>query len=330
MPFIILYSAFNNGDLVMQAFSEADDRPHQPADDPLWQESSLFCWRDMASGLGGFWRLGQEPNVNALNSCFGVFTEDGLRFRNNVSGVPLLPGDRGEGHMAYGSNLRVDFDGKADITVDFPECEAKLTFTDFHPRFDYHAVIGSGERLGGAAHHFEVSGRMTGTIRIGDREMAVDALGYRDRSWAHRDWSQTRGTRWWPCVFGPDLTTHIIHLVQPGGVMKVGYVWRDGQTIPIVDSDVLVALESDALTPRSGEGVLHLANGEILRVSCDRSDGIVMHVRGYNAVETIGTALLDGRRGMSNLEVCTNASRGRDEPIATIGSNLVQGLSRRD
>jgi len=215
------------------------------------------------------------------------------------------------------------------VILEAIECEAKLTFTDFHPRFDYHAIISQGQRLGGAAHHFEVSGRMTGTIRIGDREMAVDALGYRDRSWAHRDWSQTRGTRWWPCVFGPDLTTHIIHLVQPGGVMKVGYVWRDGQTIPIVDSDVLVSLESDALTPRTGEGVLHLANGEILRVSCDRSDGIVMHVRGYNAVETIGTALLDGRRGMSNLEVCTNASRGRDEPVVAIGANLTDGLSRR-
>ena len=45
----------------MQIFSEQDDCPHLPDDDPLWQESSLFVWHDRTSGLGGFWR----PNCAA-------------------------------------------------------------------------------------------------------------------------------------------------------------------------------------------------------------------------------------------------------------------------
>ena len=313
----------------MHIFSEADDRPHAPTDDPLWQESSLFVWHDRAAGIGGFWRLGQEPVVGAVNSCFGVFTDDGLRFRSNITGAPLGATDRGEAHMGWGPHLRVRFDGDARITADFPDCEAALRFADFHPRFDYHAIAMPGQRLAGAAHHFEVSGRMTGTIRIGDREVAIDALGYRDRSWARRDWSTSRGTRWWPCVFGPDLTTHIIHLVQDGRVLKVGYVWRDGETIAIVDSDVVVELESDALTPRAGRGVLHLANGETLHIECDRSDAILMHVRGYSAVEAIGTARLGERVGLSNLEVSSNAGGGSALPLCTLGSNAVDGLSRR-
>src|SRR3546814_18605209 len=116
---------------------------------------------------------------------------------------------------------------------------------------------------------------MTGRIRIGARELTIEALGYRDRSWARRDWSTSRGTRWWPCVFGPDLTTHIIHLVHDGRILKVGYVWRDGETIAIVDSDVVVELESDALTPPAGRGVLHPANGYPLAVSSARHMGIV-------------------------------------------------------
>jgi hypothetical protein len=168
---------------------------------------------------------------------------------------------------------------------------------------------------------------MRGRIRIGDDEYEIDALGYRDRSWSRRDWSTIRGTRWWPCVFGPDLTTHVIHLAHEGRVLKVGYVWRDGATIPIIDSDVLVALESDALTPRRGQGVLHLANGETLEIECDRSHGIVMHVRGYTAVETIGTARLGDRMGMSNLEVSTNAAGGHALPVVTLGSNAEDGLT---
>lgn len=311
------------------AFTEQDDRPHQAGDDPLWQESSLFVWHDLAAGVGGFWRIGQEPVAGATNSCFGVFTAAGLRFRSNVSGVALSTADRGEAHMGWGPHLNVEFDGGAKITANFPDCEAELHFADFHPRFDYHAIAMPGRQLSGAANHFEVSGRMTGTIRIGDQNLTVNALGYRDRSWGIRDWSQTRGTRWWPCVFGPDLTTHVIHLVRDDAVLKVGYVWRDGQTIAIVDSDVVVGLESDALTPRWGKGTLTLANGETLSIACDRADGIVMHVRGYTAVETIGTATLGARRGMSNLEVCTNAAGGRLPPLFASGSNLHDGLSQR-
>jgi len=313
----------------MPVFSEADDRPHRPDDDPLWQESSLFVWHDREAGVGGFWRLGQEPVVGAVNSCFGVFTHDGLRFRSNVTGAPLAPADRGEAHMGWGPHLRVLFDGGAHIAADFPDCAADLHFADFHPRFDYHAIAMPGRKLAGAAHHFEVSGRMTGRIRIGARELTIEALGYRDRSWARRDWSTSRGTRWWPCVFGPDLTTHIIHLVHDGRILKVGYVWRDGETIAIVDSDVVVELESDALTPRAGRGVLHLANGDTLEVACDRSDAILMHVRGYTAVETIGTARMGDRVGLSNLEVSSNAGGGSALPLCTLGSNATGGLSRR-
>ncbi|MBB4615025.1 DUF7064 domain-containing protein [Novosphingobium taihuense] len=313
----------------MQVFSEADDRPHQHDDNPLWQESSLFCWYDIESGTGGFWRLGQEPIAQAINSCFGVFDRDGNRFRSNVTGVPMNAADRGEGHMGWGSHLRVDFDGHAKIKADFPECGADLKFVDFHPRFDYQSIALEGGSVEGLGHHFEVAGRMTGTVRIGDREITVDALGYRDRSWSVRDWTWLRGTRWWPCVFGPDLSTHVVQVARDGGIIKAGYIWRDGKTIPLADSDVVVAMESDAMTPRSGHGVLHLANGETLNISCDRADAVVMHVRGYTAVETLGTALLDGRRGMSNLEVCTNATGGNSEPVCALGSNLTNGLSLR-
>src|SRR3546814_5636678 len=108
--------------------------------------------------------------------------------------------------MKTAYDMRIS-DWSSDVcSSDLPDCAADLHFADFHPRFDYHAIAMPGRKLAGAAHHFEVSGRMTGRIRIGAHELTIEALGYRDRSWARRDWSTSRGTRWWPCVFGPDLT----------------------------------------------------------------------------------------------------------------------------
>jgi hypothetical protein len=117
--------------------------------------------------------------------------------------------------------------------------------------------------------------------------------------------------------------------MAPGHVMKSGYVWRDGQIHRVIASEVVVQLESDALTPRAGEAKLELDTGETLWLRCERSDAIVLHVRGLTAVETIGRVYLGEREGVANLEVSTNAAGGILPPVFTIGSNSLQGLSRR-
>lgn len=311
------------------ALDPSADCPHLPTGDPSWQESSLFVWHDLDAGVGGFWRLGQEPVVQELNSCFGLFTSDGARFRSNVTGVPMNAGDRGETHMGWGSHLRVDLD-QLKVAADFPECEAALTFTDFFPRYDYAALVKGPQMPDGTAHHFEVAGSVTGTVRIGNREIAINALGYRDRSWGPRQWGTLRSTRWWPTVFGPDLSAHVLGVVtESGHYLKFGYVMRDGHPLAIVDSEILVTTESDALSPVTGAARLILENGERLDLSCQRSDGVMMHVRGYTAVECIGTARIGDRVGMSNLEVATNPTGGNRPPAFVSGANAQDGLSQR-
>lgn len=314
---------------LLETLDASDDCPHRPTNDPGWQESSLFVWHDLEAGVGGFWRLGQEPVVQELNSCFGMFSADGARFRSNVTGVPMTPGDRGETHMGWGDQLRVDLD-RLSIAADFPDCEASLTFNDFFPRYDYSALVKGPTMPDGAAHHFEVAGSVTGSVRLGDREIVVNALGYRDRSWGPRAWGTLRSTRWWPTVFGPDLSAHVLAVVtESGHYLKFGYVMRDGTPIAIVDSEILVTLESDALSPVAGAARLTLENGEHLDLRCERSDGVLLHVRGYTAVECIGTARLGNRIGMSNLEVSTNPTGGNRPPVYAIGANAGEGFSRR-
>jgi len=312
-------------------FDAKEDCTHSPSDgNPIWQESCLFAWHDLKTGVGGFWRIGQEANAAALNSCFGLFTADGLRFRSNVTGVPMAASDRGPTHMSWGKQLRVDLDRLA-MKADFPDCEASLTFKDFHPRYDHLPLANipvSAERHG---YHFECSGRMTGRVRIGERELDIDALAYRDRSWGPRDWGALRGTRWWPFVFGPDLCGNVIAVVGDNGVVGVfGYVLRDGVPYAIVEGgDVAVTLDYDAVGPRSGDAVFTLENGEKLELHHERSDAIVLFVRGYTAVESIGITRSGNRIGMSDLEVCTNPAGGIKPPVLTFNANNGEGMSRR-
>ncbi len=55
----------------------------------------------------------------------------------------------------------------------------------------------------------------------------------------------------------------------------------------------------------------------------------MMHVRGYTAVESIGSVRWGNRVGMSNFEVCTNPTGGTQPPVVAFGANLHDGLSRR-
>ena len=310
-------------------YAPADDCPHPHDGDAYWQESFLFVWHDLACGLGGFWRIGQEPVAGATNSSFGVFTADGLRFRSSVTGAPLAAGDRGERHVGVGPELRIDLERLA-ITAGFPDLQAELRFEDFFPRFDFHKLVKRGAPSEHARAHFEVAGRMIGRVRIGGREIEVDALGYRDRSWGPRRWSAIRSTRWWPVVFGPDLCAHSIVAVDAAGKRHAsGYVWRDGVAHVMTEIDSLACLEADGVTPRHGHLRATLENGETVALEHQPADGVVLHVRGYTAVESIGTVRWGERVGMSNFEVSTNASGGVDPPAVTFGANNGQGLSRR-
>ena len=304
----------------------ADDRPHAPSDDPSFQESSLFVWHDLTAGIGGFMRLGQEPVIGELNSCFGIFTAAGQRFRSNVTGVPMGPDDRGKTHMGWGPALRVDLD-TLSVTADFPDLKAALRFEDFFPRYDWFALL---KRPVAPSRHFEVAGRMKGRVTIGGRQVDVNALGYRDRSWGGRKWTGMRGTRWWPSVFGPDLCVFLSASVhEPNSYGSYGYMIKDGIPTTLTNVDIGAMLDSDAISPRAGLGRFTTAKGEVGTLQHERTDGILLHVRGYSAVESIGTVRWGDRVGMSNLEVCTNPAGGNRPPILTLGANSGEGLSHR-
>jgi hypothetical protein len=308
-----------------RTFDAIHDCPHAPDSDPHFQESSLFVWFDRDGGTGGFWRLGQEAVRGELNSCFGVFGPEGLRFRSNVTGVPMRAGDRSETHMGWGSELRVDLDALR-VRANFPDCEADLTFTDFFPRYDWFQLL---DRPGHASHHFENAGTMKGRLRIGSSEIEIDALGYRDRSWGEREWTGLRGTRWWPCVFGPDLVVFLTASVHESGHGAYGYVVRDGVPATLRDVDLVASIARDAITPLAGTGTFTLPGGSRGEITHELVDGVVMHVRGYTAIESIGTARYGDRIGMSNYEICTNPAGGTQPPVLALGANNCEGLSHR-
>jgi hypothetical protein len=76
------------------------------------------------------------------------------------------------------------------------------------------------------ATRYEIPCRVTGTVRIGDEEIAFAGPGQRDHSWGARDWW---ATDWmWSALHLDDGShTHAVGVPQLAG-FGVGYVQRDG------------------------------------------------------------------------------------------------------
>jgi hypothetical protein len=312
-------------------YGPSDELPHQPSDDPRWQESVFVQWFDDAAGIAGFHRIGHEPNLGTSVVWCGVVTQDGLRFRRVVPDVPLQPEDRKDGLAAGLHAVLVEGDALR-VTVNEGDCEVDVLFDNFYPIFGLWAEDEAAALTESvAAGHFECSGRVTGKARIGDRTVEVEGLGHRDHSWGVRHWNAWNSHRWCTGSFGPELSFAAFTSQLPDGALLTGgFVVRDGTPERAESAEVVVHMEADGLTHRGGEATLRLVGGDRIHLRCEAMDGMVFHHHDSWLVDTACRVRdADGRRGVCNLEVSNNPLRGTSAPSLALRAAMADGLSNR-
>ncbi|NEK56846.1 hypothetical protein GCU56_03035 [Geodermatophilus sabuli] len=91
------------------------------------------------------------------------------------------------------------------------------------------------------ANHFDLTGRITGTLTIGGRELEVDCVETMDHSWGPRPEMEMRSGSWMHAHFGPDFAVHWItslKLDAPADTasrLRHGYVMENGQVYGLTD-----------------------------------------------------------------------------------------------
>ena len=74
----------------MRRIAIEDEGLHPAGPEENWQESVCIGWRDLAGGIGGFHRIGNEVNLGTANMWCGVFADSGDQFRWNAEDLPLV------------------------------------------------------------------------------------------------------------------------------------------------------------------------------------------------------------------------------------------------
>lgn len=312
-------------------FTDSDEGLHPAQEHPLWQESVLLHWFDTRQGIGGWHRIGHEPNNHGGRAALWSYLFDrngGWQYRRCDETV-LTAGDVQKNGLAAGSALRFEFrDGVAHWFVADGEVSAHLQCQNLYPRVD---PFPPGDPLAAARfpNHFEASGPVTGTVRYQDRETVVQGHGYRDHSWGARDWENGMlNHRWFTGMLSKDFSFAAITAQSASGrLVRAGYVSRGGTVTHASAVDVIAYLEPDGLTHRGGRIRLTLPDGEVVEIRCTARAGVAFQRGTVVMVEMMCEAEGQDLKGYCDAEISSNPRNGKGPIQVALNATLAEGVS---
>lgn len=305
-------------------YDESWDRPHAPSAEPEWQESDWLIFYDARCGVGGIYRLGQEPNLQRGQPMLFVFASgeeryyQGDRLGRSIADVSIAPADRwSNGCQVLGHKVESLGDGQMRYSWEYPETSADLVFSDnfYNPRGWSNSnkdrkLMADFNKDG----HLEVAGQLRGVVRIGQKHYDIDALAHRDRSWGNRPIASgllttARSLSLYATV-GPEFSiAAFAHKRFGAAVNHVGFISRHGKDEDINCLDIFPVLDSDLNSPIGCKAVVTLESGEIIRLDCEVIQSYAGLAPGFTSHQ-LGAFTYEGKSGFCDFVLTANHSRG--------------------
>lgn len=175
---------------------------------------------------------------------------------------------------------------------------------------DMHVDVGSaGYEHGG---HIDMTGRITGTLRLGDREHEVDSVERMDHSWGPRDPMKVRNMFIVSATFDENLAFHMICPWRPDQTGTDAFELSHGY---VMDQGKVYGLTSDATIQAEHDGVI-----------CTRLTMDVEDVRGksYSLVATpgIGAPWVAGPNAMTHNALMRWSDGSRHDGYGVVMKNF--------
>jgi hypothetical protein len=313
-------------------YSERDEGSHPVPDNPLWQESVLLHWYDQRQGIGGWHRIGHEANNQGGRAAIWSFLFDraGAWQYRRCGEVTLTAQDKLPSGFRAGPALKFEFkNDAAQWDVNDGPLSAHIECRNFYPLVDPFPL---GDELAAKRfpNHFEVAGRVSGTVCYDGRELRIEGFGYRDHSWGQRDWENGMlNHRWFTGVLGDNIAfAAITGQAATGRLVRVGYLWRGGRVIPAKQVDVIAYIEPDGLTHRGGQLRLTLPDDEEFHVRFAARAGVAFQRGTVVMVEMMCEAEGHGLKGYCDGEISTNPRNGKGPIMLALNAVSTDGFSK--
>ena len=278
-----------------------DCRRHQPNDDPRWQESWYLGWVDLKNRACGANHISLAPGGHRDTHVWTWTMVDGKVIgRSQQHGMPLPDSDYDD--MAIGAlHLRKSQEPRRlQLAVAYPDAAADLQFVaDCDP---VELSLDRGDTVLGD-RHYEMMGRVTGTLTMQGREIAIQGSGWSDHSWGARDFSTNISHRWMWASFGADFEISVFGFVTNLGYFPFGWVWDGGEARLVADVEFNAIVGDDGATPKGCDARVRTVDGRIYQVRGRSRDAALMGGVGWHAMNGLTEYECGGRIGEGFLEV---------------------------
>jgi hypothetical protein len=216
----------------------ADEGRHDPEPDPLWNESWYFDAVDDSEKIGVYIRLGRLPNQGC---CFyaASIVRPGMPTLMVVDERAPLPPNDAPAEAVSTTTLHAaqecikpltDYNVTLEATAQaYADHSAPLRGEAGEPvtvALDLCWHTDGIPYTWRATTRYEIPCRVTGVIRIGDRQHTFSGPGQRDHSWGVRDW-WAHDWMWSAFHLNDGTRIHAVMVSDIPG-MVVGYVQRAG------------------------------------------------------------------------------------------------------
>lgn len=309
-------------------YGPKDEVRHVPEPDELWQESVVLFWWDTARGVGGYHRIGHEPNVKtgpAVLLFNNIYTPEYLY--KDLSTLPLREVDKLPNGFGGGDTCKFEYTDHAIWTVSASDLKATIHAHDMHTPVDIYPKKSDYAR-DFSPNHMEVASKITGEVTLKGKTYSIDGLGFRDHGWGHRDWTGIVSHRWIAMTFedGSMALMHTFH-ASTNELTRFGCVIRDNQLTYAAEVDIVTYLEPDGLSHRGGKVTAVLTTGERMVFEfVPLQKGVVTWFHGIGCVDTICRVTCGDKVGIADFEITNNALRGAHQPLLAINAIDTNGL----
>lgn len=274
---------------------------HPVGDAPHWSESYYFNFYDPESDVGMFTRMGWRPGsgwADALHVLYLPGSRVVFTYGRRQIADDLLQytGDLTVGNLSLNCTAShdrwlIDYCGDAqdiadaDILLQRSKLRPEGWFTpaQLDMSLEFQCLSSPHFLMTDVAGHFEQSGKVSGTIKLGTEQWIVEGLGVRDKSWGPRDWSMGQGTRgaakaadgpsphvhWFSMNFDPQLALGGSALRQSDGSWKTVGSWllRGDKKIELHNVHVESCYKADSILQESVVLTATTAEGEEIHIT---------------------------------------------------------------
>jgi len=282
-----------------------DDKRHQAqTDDMQWGESWYFNCYDPQNKVAMFTRMGLYPNKGVANMAVLIAVDGREVYNRGWHNLPLPDGDIDTG-ISLGGVTYTAIELLKSYQLDFADDLTPLSFDlKWEALMPPHNAMEGRELNQATSFHLEQAGKITGVLKLRDREWQINGVGNRDHSTGSRNWAAfTHHELAWP-VFDDGTALGIIRIHFEGGESAdLCWAYTDDTLLPLSLEEFTTTLNDEGRAT-SAKVIAVDDKGQRYDIDCIRQaichwpfDGYVLNEGAFEF------RLPDGRVGYGLLEL---------------------------